>query len=255
MDVPEIEQMALLERDHWWYRGLRDAIRRTLKQPRFRIRPGGQVLDAGCGTGENLRMLVDLLAPSYAGGFDLSEHAVNWTRRKVGESADVYVSDIRDPQVHVADLDLVLSCDVISIPGVEASKVGLARLIDRLRVGGLFIHNMAAYQWLYSSHDVITHTQQRTNVRQMKRLMHELGMSIELITYRVFWLFPAILAARLPSMIRRPSLQTAHSDLEPVHPLLNRGLGAVMKVENAMMKAGLRYPWGSSVFVVARKRS
>lgn len=255
MDAPEIEQMALLERDHWWYRGLRDAISRTLKLPRFQLPSEPKVLDAGCGTGENLRLLIDRLQPAYAGGFDLSPLAVEWCRKKAGEAADVYVSDIRTPELHIDHLDLILSCDVISIPGMADSRAGLLRLIDRLREGGLFLLNVAAFQWLYSSHDVITHTRSRFTTGQIRRLFDELGLAVELITYRVFSLFPAIVLSRLPSMLRRPGLAEATSDLSPVPSLLASPLQRVLCAENWAMAHGVRFPWGSSVFAVGRKRS
>ena len=90
-------------------------------------------------------------------------------------AADVYVSDIRDPDVHVADLDLVLSCDVLSIAGIRESLAGMTRLVGRLRRGGLLILNLPAFAWLRSRHDVATDTRDRITARQMRQLLTELG--------------------------------------------------------------------------------
>jgi SAM-dependent methyltransferase len=254
----EIELMASVAGAHWWYQGLRDMIGRSLLRPGARFPTGARILDAGCGTGENLLFLEGLLRPAYAGGFDLSPLAVRHCRAKV-PAADVYVSDIRDPDVHVADLDLVLSCDVLSIAGIRESLAGMTRLVGRLRRGGLLILNLPAFAWLRSRHDVATDTRDRITARQMRQLLTELGLSIEVISYRLCFLFPAILLARLPSMLRQTwahgagAQSAASSDLRLAPKWVNPLLSPLLHAENAAIVHGMRFPWGSSVYAVARK--
>lgn len=253
MNPAEIELMASVEGVHWWYRGLRDVIRRTLHTPRFRLPPHASILDAGCGTGENLLFVQRLVQPAYLGGFDRSFRAVSLCRAKVCE-ADVYVGDLRDPEVHVDHLDLVLSCDALSIAGIADSQAGLARLVERLRRGGLLILNLPAFQWLYSGHDVAIRTRERVTAGQVRRLLLELGLSVELLTYRLFFLFPAIVLARLPSMLRLNSRsRAARSDLKRSPPWINTVLRAILSAENAALIRGVRFPCGSSVYAVGRR--
>ena len=195
MSPAEIELMASVEGKHWWYRGLRNALGRTLLEPRGGIPVHPKILDAGCGTGENLRFIKDLLNPAYAGGFDLSPVAVNYCRAKV-PGADIYQSDIRDPEIRRRELDLILSCDVLSIAGLEESGAGLSRLVESIRSGGVMILNLPAYTWLRSNHDVATDTRDRVTAAQVRRLLQRLGLSVELVTYRVFSLLPAIVLRR-----------------------------------------------------------
>jgi hypothetical protein len=61
MSPAEIELMASVEGEHWWYRGLRDALGQTLQGPRAGIPSRARILDAGCGSGENLRFVKELL--------------------------------------------------------------------------------------------------------------------------------------------------------------------------------------------------
>jgi hypothetical protein len=65
--------MARVEADHWWYRGLRDALAAVFGRLEPPLPANPRLLDAGCGTGENLRFLRESLDPSYLGGFDPSE--------------------------------------------------------------------------------------------------------------------------------------------------------------------------------------
>jgi SAM-dependent methyltransferase len=253
MNDGEIELMAAVEDSHWWYSGLRDIIRRTLEMPRFALPKGARVLDAGCGTGANLLFLRRFLSPEYLGGFDLSPLSVRFCREKIPD-ADIYVSDLRAPEIHTDQLDLVFSCDAVSIAGIAESFEGLVGLVERVRQGGLVIFNMPAFRWLFSKHDVAIETRDRTTVREMRELFAKLGLSVELITYRVFCLFPAILLARLPSMLRRGSLpREARSDVSLPPSLINATLHKLLCAENKVICSGVKLPWGSSVYVVGRK--
>jgi SAM-dependent methyltransferase len=253
MNPAEYELMAALETDHWWYRGLRDILARILTNRRFALPHGSQVLDAGCGTGENLRLLRTLLDPAYLGGFDISDFAVARAAGKM-PGADVYRSDICAPELRRETFDLIVSCDVIYVCGVQAAFAGLQRLTHSLRSGGLLLLHLPALNWLYSRHDVAVHTYERFTARDVRQLLRQLGLNAELVTYRVFTLFPAIVFARLPSILGfRPTPIEAKSDLALPGRNVNNLLTRILQTENAAIGRGLRFPWGTSLIAVGRK--
>jgi SAM-dependent methyltransferase len=213
------------------------------------------VLDAGCGTGANLRLLGELLSPSYLGGFDTSAAALRLATGKA-KDADLYPGDICDPEIRVDSLDLVISMDVLYIPGVERSISGMRRLVDRLRPGGLFVLNLPAYDWLYGEHDIVISTSERYTTGRVGTLLERLGLEIHRLSYRVFFLFPAVVLARLPGILRvRGGRAVAHSDLNRASGGATAGaLFGTLKIENGWIAQGHALPWGSSVFAVGRKR-
>lgn len=247
--------MARVEEGHWWYRGLRDVLKRTLCDAKSALPPHPRVLDAGCGTGGNLAALRDWLEPSYVGGFDTSPEALEFARQRVPE-ADLYSSDVCAPTLHETDLDLVVSLDVIYIPGVARARPGLGRIVEALRPGGLLVLNLPAYEWLFSEHDVAIHTSERYSARRVGSLLEDLGLQQQLLTYRLCLLFPLVVGSRLPSLLRaRPGDEGAHSDLHRVpSEVMNRTLFAALRAENALIARGVRFPFGSSVYAIARKR-
>lgn len=246
--------MASVEASYWWYRGLRDVVARCLRRPELDPGTRPRVLDAGCGSGANLEFLDGLLRPSYLGGFDVSARALELARDKC-PGAELYRGDICDPEIRVDALDLIVSFDVIYIPGVARALNGLRRLVEALRPGGLLIVNLPAYDWLYSTHDVAIHTSERYTLRRLRGLLERLALDPVRLSYRLCLLFPAVVITRLPGMLAaRRGIRGATSDLHriPGRPI-NEALVRILGFENRMIASGARLPWGSSVFAVARK--
>jgi hypothetical protein len=88
----------------------------------------------------------------------------------------------------------------------------------------------------------------------MQKLAKTLGLEVLHISYRCFFLFPLIILSRLPTMFgRAPETTRAISDVSLPHPLVNFLFTGVMNFENWGLGCGVRYPWGSSVILVAKK--
>jgi SAM-dependent methyltransferase len=246
--------MARVEERHWWYRGLRDCLARVLARPDLRPPARPRVLDAGCGTGENLRFLAERLAPAWLGGFDASDEALALARDKAA-GARLWRSDLCDPELPEGELDLVTSFDVVNIPGRRRAMPGLRRLVAALRPGGLLVLNLPAHRWLRSRHDVAVHSSERYALRDVRALLDELGLEPVILSHRLCLLLPLVAAARLPGRLRPPpDAVRARSDLHRAPPeAVNRALFAALRPENALVARGVRLPFGSSIFAVGRK--
>lgn len=252
MEPEQYEIMDRVEDQHWWYQGLRDLLMRCWQQPNFALPASPSVLDAGCGTGGNLRFFNQYLQPRYLAGFDNSPLALAAARLKC-PSAEIYASDICSPELHHSQFDLVFCCDVIYVPGTESARAGLVKLVEHLKPGGQFVLHLPAYNWLKSHHDRAVHTRQRYTLSQTRRLMKELKLNDQLASYRLCPLLPLILLKRLPSLLRLYT-QRESTDLALPPAWLNRWLLRIVQIENYWLARGRVFPWGSSIIAISMKQ-
>ena len=251
MEPEQYDIMARAEQQHWWYRGLRDVIGQCLRQPDLRLPKHPSVLDAGCGTGGNLRFLQELLSPSYLGGFDVAESALKYARQQCPE-ADIYASDIRNPRCHRHSYDLIISCDVLYTAGLANSMAGLQRLVGALAPDGLFLFHLPAYPWLTSAHDRAVHTSERYLLSQLRHLLSDLGLARVRASYRLCPLLPLVALKRCPSLFNS-KYDSESSDLQQPSRWLNELLYRTLRLENRLIASGMCLPWGSSVFAIGCK--
>jgi SAM-dependent methyltransferase len=252
MEPEQYDILSSAEETHWWYAGLRDVMDRCLKHASMRLPPHPNILDAGCGTGGNLRFLNDLLAPKYLGGFDISPKALRYASMK-NPQADLYPSDICNPEIRCDRLDLIVSCDVLYVTGEREAISGLQRLCASLKSGGLFLWNLPAYNWLASYHDRAVHTRQRFYLSGLRRLANQLELDCIRISYRLCWLLPLILTKRLVTSLLIGGAVPVSDLLQP-NRWLNRTLFRYLQWENRRIANGWSYPCGSSIFMVCKKR-
>lgn len=116
------------ERGHFWYRGMWADAAALLGD---RMRAGGRLLDAGCGTGGFLRFALDTGSFDRAAGTDIAGAAIELARRRVPE-AELHVAALRELPFPDGSFELVVSNDVLQhVPEaeVEASLLELRRVL------------------------------------------------------------------------------------------------------------------------------
>ena len=239
--VPEeYERMAALEETMWWYHGLHAHVVNAIREHGGVVK---DVLDAGCGTGGNLKAIARAIPGARLHGLDIAEQACEFTRSKTG--AQVVVGSVDALPFADEAFDVVLSADVLGYRiDVDAAMAGFYRV---LRPGGLAIIKLAAYPWMLSYHDRAVGQVRRFTRREVVHLLRRHGFQPIFASYWNTVLFPLM-------VIRRKILPApAASDVTPFNPLADRLFKGCMSVEAGLLKAGVALPFGGSTFVLVRK--
>jgi 2-polyprenyl-3-methyl-5-hydroxy-6-metoxy-1,4-benzoquinol methylase len=230
---------------HWWYRGRRRIVASELE--RLELRPGCDVLDAGCGAGQTLDDLSRLGRVEGVHGVDMSREAVLAARRR--GHINVEVSGIEHLPHDDEAFDLVTCLDVVEhTPDDVATFTELYRVT---RPGGRLLVTVPAYQLLWSSHDVANQHYRRYTLKRLAAAAGHAGWQLERRTY-----FNSMLLApaALVRLIRR-SRARAHesSDLNLTPDWLNPVLELPLRIEAALIKRGIKLPAGLSLLAVFGK--
>jgi SAM-dependent methyltransferase len=246
MEQAEYEIMYHREEDYWWYVGLRDLVLSTIAHF-SRGRDGLTILDAGCGTGK----LLEMCGAYRAYGLELSAEALRFLRLRA--VANVTRADICRMPYRDGSFDLVLSMDVLYCLKSPTDVQALREIRRVLKPGGILLMNLPAYEWLRSHHDAAIHTKQRYTRSRLRDMLRQVGLQDRTITYRNTLLLPLAALVRGTQKLLWPAPARPKSDLRPLPKLLNRALVMPLLWENRLIQAGVRLPFGLSIFCVARK--
>src|SRR5436853_517263 len=104
----EYRVMFEIEDDYWWYRGLRVLLHRLLAQYAPANPSRAMILDVGCGTGANVKVL-----QSYgdAVGVDISEKAIAFCRARGIPPGRAFRASVLDLPFPNSRFDLAISFD------------------------------------------------------------------------------------------------------------------------------------------------
>ena len=228
-------QLRALEEDHWWFRGRRAVIAALLEG----ASPPLRVLDAGCGTGRNMR---ELAALGEVVGAEPSAQAVAFARE---DGLDVVETALEELPFSEASFDLVTAFDVLE--HLDDDVAGLRELARVTRAGGRLVATVPAYRWLWSEHDESHHHRRRYTRPRLAASARAAGWRPERATYFNTLLLPPIALVRA---LRRGG---GASDYELTRPSVNRLLERPMQWEAKLIRRGVRLPAGVSIGIVCTR--
>jgi SAM-dependent methyltransferase len=241
----EYSNMFELEDEYWWYRGLHDLIERYVRFEARTSRPN--IIDAGCGSGKLMSIMSRY---GDVTGFDMSEDAIHFSRERGHEN--VTIQDINDWKPPSDTYDIATCIDVLcheAVPDVDAI---LRKFHSCLKHKGILILNLPSFDVLARHHDVVVRTVRRCRKRPFGRQLRNVGFEVRVSSYRLPFLFSSILLMKFFSKFTSP--KEPESDLKALPTMVNSLLTYRNYLENVFIYHGIPMPFGSSLFVVARKR-
>lgn len=249
MDPSEYDNIARLEDQHWWYRGM-TAISLSLLATRGAAAPNPtspplRILDAGCGPGGMLAQLATLGQPL---GLDLHPLALKYARRHYSDRFPLLCASVNQLPITANHFDLVTAFDVVYHRAVRDDLEALAEFLRVLKPGGWLLIRVPALESLRGAHDRVVHTQRRYTRSDLARKLITVGFQLKRITYANALLFPLIYLQR--------KFQANHpgqaSDVALPSTWINRTLKFILHLERLWLTA-FNFPLGVSLFALAVK--
>ena len=240
-------EMFAVEDSHWWYVGLHDLV--SLLSKKLFPNQTLEILDAGCGTGGLLSILTS--AGHAVEGMDYSEDALNLCRERGLKK--VFKADINDWTPKPDSYDLVVSMDVLCHKWVHDEIEVLKSFASGLKENGLIMLNYPAFPILSRHHDEVVMIRERYTKKILNKYLSESGLAPVILSYRLPHAFLFLIFLRIYEASRKNSSE-AKSDIADIpSKFVNQLLILINKIENQIIARGFSIPFGSSLFVVARK--
>lgn len=226
-----------VDSSHFWFKAKRDHMRHLMYAASLPAH--AKILCVGAGTGEDLEILRSF-GVLYA--IDIDSNALALI-------PDSYVAEKKYAdvcQLPYADnfFDCVIACDVLE--HVERDDFAVAEIIRVLKPGGAFVLTVPANNAIFGAHDKALGHHRRYNKPQLCALMKDMHKKKQ-----GYWFFSGFLPI---ACMRYCTRNCVGSGMVAVPRLLNTILYTVMRGENWLLRHGIQFPWGLSLYGIYTKK-
>jgi len=247
MNPAEFTNIAAVERDLWWYRGMERTFYRFV-EPMVSNHRNLRVLEAGCGTGFMSRSMRQHLGWDIL-PMDLSLVGLAHARR-LGLDRLVAGNIVQLPY-RDASFDAVVSLDVIAHLDQGPDEEAFEEFARVLRPGGFLFLRSSALPILRSRHSMFVQERQRYTKSRLRHLCRTAGLDVRRVTYLNSLLLPV---AFLKFRLWEPLTGAAPASGVSMPPRwLNHLLEMPLKAESALVGAKVNLPLGQSLLLAATK--
>jgi SAM-dependent methyltransferase len=255
-DPAHFSRLAAVERDHFWFRARRRAIKSVLAPEVASLAPGYRVLEVGCGTGSVMRALEEVCAHGTVIGMDLYREGLRFVDP---------ASRGRLVQGDLAALPFRSRFEVVGLFDVlehfEDDLAVLASIRQLLREGGSLVLTVPARRALWSYFDIAADHKRRYEMAELRRKLVESGFDVPFLSPYMCTIYPLVRGGRKLASLGRRSREARRAEAELLNeelrivPVVNPFLAAGLGWESRWLAARKALPFGTSLIAIARSRS
>jgi SAM-dependent methyltransferase len=244
-DTKYLPKLAELEPGNFWYESRNALLAWALRRY---FRRAGNLLEIGCGTGFVLAGLRRAFPALDLSGGEISTAGLDYVAVRV-PGARLYQMDARRLPFD-AEFDVVGAFDVLE--HIDDDQAALVQIRQATRPGGGVILTVPQHPALWGLADEFAQHKRRYVRRRLIAQLGAAGFRVVRATSFVVSLLPVLYLSRLKQLRARATYEHL-SELE-THPALNVVLRHLLQSEQWTIRAGVSWPWGSSLLVVAVAR-
>jgi SAM-dependent methyltransferase len=241
----EYDKLDSVEDRMWWFAAMhRNLLTISRQLPLETV--SLPVLDAGCGTGRFLARLAGTYPQSATFGIDVDPQTC--ARAVVKSVRPVCAGSVNDLPIADGALAAIFSADVLCHAGVNEGRA-LWQFHRCLAENGWLILNLPAYRWMLSRHDAAVHNVRRYTANRLRNVLRAVGFRLIYVSYWNTMLFPLMVITRKLAL----RSHRAASDVSLYPRAIDVLCRLATRVETALLRAGMRFPFGGSVIAIAAK--
>jgi SAM-dependent methyltransferase len=237
------QELAKLETDNFWFQARNHLILWALRRHYPKMK---RYLEIGCGTGFVLRSVRSSYPKASLAGSEILSAGLSFAFQRV-PGAELIQMDARQIP-YSNEFDVIGAFDVLE--HIEEDMNVLFEINRALVIGGGLFITVPQHLWLWSGADEVACHVRRYQIGELRSKLERIGFRVEFETSFVSLLLPVMFALRFFKKVT--SLEDAVAELQ-LPKIINRTFSVVMTLERGLIKAGLRFPFGGSSLLVARK--
>jgi SAM-dependent methyltransferase len=249
--------LARAEDAHFWFRARNDVIGTLLRQITPVSGDGFKILEAGCGTGNVLRLLEQTFPKATIVGMDLFATGLQFARQR---TTSFLVQGDLQRLPFVASFDLVGAFDVLEHFRDDLEVLGLLR--SSLKPGGTLLLTVPAHLSLWSYFDKAAHHWRRYTLEELRQKLIQAGFEVGYLSYFMSTIFPIVwVGRRLAGFRTRGDNEPTNREHEltlrelEIVPIVNEVLTFALKQEAHFIRRRWPLPFGTSLIAMAKKRT
>jgi SAM-dependent methyltransferase len=247
------DRLARVEDRHFWFRARNQLILSLARRIGAEMKPGGRILEVGCGTGNVLRYLERACPRAVVCGMDLWLEGLRYARGRSGCS--LVQGDMRT-HPFATRFDLIGMFDVLEHIPDDRQTLRHARVM--LAPRGRLLLTVPAHQSLWSYFDESAHHCRRYCRAELVEKLIDAGYEIEASsefmasTFPLLWLTRRLAGLRDSKNHDGKKRELALDEFRIV-PVVNELLTWILAAEMRWLARGHSLPLGSSLLVLARR--
>jgi SAM-dependent methyltransferase len=239
-------ELSLLESGNFWF-----AARNTLIIWAIRnfLPNSDNFMEIGCGTGFVLSSIKSAYPQLKLAGSEISSEGLFYALARVPNSELIQMDARSIPYNN--EFCAIGAFDVLE--HIYEDGLVLRQINQALRNGGTLLLTVPQHKFLWSQMDDYSCHVRRYSRSELVEKVSMAGFKVERVTSFVSLLLPLMLVSRL-NQHRRKSYKSYDALAElRIGWILNLIFKSVMAIEFFLIKSGLNFPIGGSLFLVAKK--
>src|SRR5262249_45710495 len=237
-------ELAAAEAASFWFKARNKLILWALGKYAPKTR---SFMEIGCGTGFVLSAIAEHHPQWEIHGTELFAEGLSYAKERLPD-ANLIELDAKNIPFEQR-FDTVGTFDVLE--HIDDDQLVLNQIFKALRPGGTLLITVPQHAILWSPSDDVAHHYRRYERHDLVTKVQKAGFSVIRVTSFVSTLMPLMLASRLWQryVTRRGSIM---SELQ-IKGLVGALLETVLAIELFVIKLGLSFPAGGTLFLVTRK--